>query len=313
MGSRESEAIRALFPTLAAPEMRSRGLGSHYLVVEPRFELLVDGAYRTPEINQPTPDGLRLLVAAHQKKNEVDLRVHEKQPQTEDLVAARVIEFMKSADISELGENHPIGVILSHRQKHAIPIFLAVYAGKKYLVVLDSTSGAYEKQYWEVAQRFPEFQVRLNQGTRQADNQSCITDAFEILKQCYTVGALMRRIDERRAEEPSRANPKSRISTSGVQCPSNFSLFKLPEELAFVVQRATHLEESNLQMDQPVTVEGRTCPLSTHVVISTDFGRKHSEDAGDGERIRANIYLYQASWRHRETIETELDSEHGLG
>ncbi len=93
--------------------------------------------------------------------------------------------------------------------------------------------------------------------------------------------------------------------------PQNFALFNLPEELAFVAQRASFLEECGLGMKKPITVDGRTCPLGMHVVISTEFGRKTRQDEQgqmQTERMKANIYLYQASRRHRAIIEEVLQA-----
>ena len=291
------------------------GEGTHYQALQPLFELSVDGHYQAPTVYQPTPEGLRTLVAAHTRHNAVDFRVHEKGADTPDFVQLRVSEFLNTADLSALNENHPIGVILSHQQMHAIPLFLAMRDGKKYLLVLDSTSGPIQQQYWAVARDFPDLKVWLNAGTRQADNQSCINDAFEILKQCFTLGNLIDSVESRRvASEPSNPaqagrNTNSRLRIQRAQQPENFSSFRLPEELAFVVQRAAYLDEVGVNMDKPITVEGRTCPLGMHTMIATEFGRKTRVDE-QGEstttRMRANTYLFDASRRHRDIIEAEL-------
>lgn len=308
-----SEEIRGLFRRSSGPAPQRAGEGTHYLALQPLFDLYVDGEYRRPEIYQPTPDGLRVLVAEHQRQNAVDFRVHEKSPETPDTVAARVADFMAHADLSRLSSNRPVAAILSFGQMHAIPIFLAVHEGKKYMLVLDSTSGPIQQQYWAVARDFSEFEVRLNEGTRQADNQSCINDAFEILKQCFTQGNLIERVESRRIAEPEAAAPQpvgnSRLRIRRATQPPNFSLFRLPEELAFVVQRATYLEENQLEMEKPITVNGRTCPLGTHVIIATEFGRKHRavEDGNmQTERMKVNAYLYKASRSHRAIIEAQL-------
>ena len=295
----------------------ARGEGTHYLAIQPQFELSVDGEYRAPTVYQPTPEGLRTLVAAHKRHNAVDFRVHEKGADTRDVVQLRVAEFLNSPDLSVLSETHPIGVILSHQQMHAIPLFLAMHGGKKYLLVLDSTSGAIQQQYWAVAKDFPDFRVRLNAGARQADNQSCINDAFEILKQCFTLGSLIDLVESRRlASEPSNQtqaarNTNSRLIIQRPQQPENFSCFRLPEELAFVVQRAKYLEEVGVNLDKPITVEGRTCPLGMHLTIATEFGRKRLVDeqgVSTTTRMKANTYLFDASRRHRDIIEAELRS-----
>jgi hypothetical protein len=303
-----SDEIRRVLRRSVSTGRKNSGEGTHYLALSPRFEIYSDGEYRCPVIYQPTPEGLRALVDAHGHHNSVDFRVHEKSPATPDKIADRVTEFLTEADLSSLNRNHPIAAILCFEQNHAIPIFLAVHEARKVLLVLDSTSGPIAQQYWAIARRFPDFEVRLNAGTRQADNQSCLNDAFEILKQCFTVGNLLERVEARGI---STAAPlgNSRLHVRRESQPDNFSLFKLPEELAFVVQRAGYFDEYDLDMGRPITVEGRTCPLGMHVIISTEFGRKHRTDA-DGssqvERMKVNAYLYKASRDHRDTIEARL-------
>jgi len=284
------------------------GEGSHYLALAPGFEILEEGRYVAPTLYQPTPAGLSLLVEAHLCNNEVDFRVHEKRPETGESLFNRVQEFMGSSDLGKLAPNHPIAVILLNGQMHAIPLFFAVRKEQKYLLILDSTSGPVQQQYWTVAKSFPDFEVRLNAGTRQADSQSCINDAFEVLKQCFTLGNLIDLVEDRRCGRKSAVSGNSLLKVERSTKPDNFSLFNLPEELAFVAQRATFLQESGLDMSKPITVEGRTCSLGMHVTISTDFGRKVRElPVGyEFESIQANTYLYQASERHRAIIEQYL-------
>jgi hypothetical protein len=131
-----------------------------------------------------------------------------------------------------------------------------------------------------------------------------------MLKQCFTVGNLIPRIESRLLEQSSQ-NINSRLKIQRQTQPKNFSLFNLPEELAFLIQRDTYFNESDLEMERPITVNGFTCPLSMHVRMSSDFGRTTREGAArPSERIiKVNAFLYQASQQHGKTIEHMLGAD----
>jgi hypothetical protein len=187
------------------------GEGAHYLRLNPGMALLVDDRMQAPTIFQPTPEGLRLLIANLKQQVSVDLRVHEKSAHTSDRRPDRVRDFLDHADLSALSESHPIGVILTDGQNHAIPIMLARHQDKNYLLVFDSTSGAVIRGYYELADHYQAFQVRVNVGTRQADSQSCITDSFEILKHALQLPDMCAQIESRLTDDKQQQrNPQSR-------------------------------------------------------------------------------------------------------
>lgn len=156
----------------------------HYLARETNYQLAAEGEYVRPTIYQPTPEGMEILVEEFRERTGLDLRVHDlgesrdrKRSLTENFKSFR--KFI--ANDIRLEEGSRVGVVLMQGQNHAIPVLLAMEKGRRYLFVFDSTSGGYQHEYRDVAKDYGDFRVMLNNGTRQADTQSCITDAYEVL------------------------------------------------------------------------------------------------------------------------------------
>lgn len=199
-----------------------------------------------PVFYQPTPEGVKLLCAHYSAKynihlSSLDLRVNNASPYN----MLKSFEYLvKIHCIGNLVDNTTVGIVLSHGQRHAIPVLIKKQAGKSEIVVFDSTSGPIVQGYFRIASLFSAATFYLNSGSRQADSISCITDAICILKEALQLDNLFDLLAQKRYDNhPSLLQKKSRFF-SPIK-PDNFIVFKMPEQLLLTAQRSRFVTESD--------------------------------------------------------------------
>lgn len=99
------------------------------------------------------------------------------------------------------------------------------------------------KGYFNIASLFKNYFFYLNEGTRQADSTSCITDSICILKEALQLKEILiliksKTYDTHPAFLPTRFFSRPR--------PPNFQLFKMPEQFLITAQRPNYVEGSDL-------------------------------------------------------------------
>ncbi len=199
---------------------------------------------------QPTPEGVDILCDYYCKKYNITLQTYEVKAVHHNQERASFEELSKSRLIKEITNGEKIGVILSNEQNHAIPVLLFKKNDRLHLYIFDSTSGPYISSYYDIARIFSDAKVYLNNGTRQADKVSCITDAICVLKDALRINNLNELIELKIANEPcALAHPSSRIKKLYKLKPANFSLFNMPEQLLKTAQRSTYLELSGADLE----------------------------------------------------------------
>ncbi|NDP59696.1 MAG: hypothetical protein GZ090_10100 [Oxalobacteraceae bacterium] len=274
------------------------------------YKKLVDYMYIEPAICQPTPAGLSLLVEDFVARTNHDLRAVDQQ-QDDGPVPTMIDRFKKfgaQAAAIPFDPLRPVGVILTHGQHHACPVLFMRKDQTNYVLIFDSTSGSMKKAYRKVGTFFPDCQVMLNDGTRQSDSQSCITDAYEILTRAFTVDDLIgkveaRVIDERAASSSTAASVRaSRFSAPEVD---NFRLFRMPEELCFTAQRTAFVTQtSKAEMQMPIRDrDGRLTTLKDMMRLQKTVAIGNQSE----KWIGINSYLHDVSVEHRERIKQLVD------
>lgn len=275
----------------------------HYMKLPSGYVSSVDGEMVEPTLYQPTPAGLDVLTQYFSHTAGIDLRHFPQENFTKDTIRDRFNHFADAVAGYELKDGQSIGVVLSYGQMHAIPVMLEQRNGAKYLVIFDSTSGPITKQYYHVANRFTDFQVMLNKGTRQADKQSCITDAVEILRVALKTPQVLESVLEK-SELQSNAEPEPTGRRKFIQpiklAQENFHLFTMPEALCFTAQRPTFITDT-VQADIDKTIKRGDS--------STSLGReltKHTQISfrpNSRNYFPMNAYLYDASRMHKRIID----------
>jgi hypothetical protein len=274
------------------------------------YKKLVDYMYIEPAICQPTPAGLSLLVEDFVARTNHDLRTVDQQQDDGPVptMIDRFKTFSAQAAAIPFDPLRPVGVILTHGQHHACPVLFMRKDQTNYVLIFDSTSGSMKKAYRKVGTFFPDCQVMLNDGTRQSDSQSCITDAYEILTRAFTIDDLIgkveaRVIDERAASSSTAASVRaSRFSAPEVD---NFRLFRMPEELCFTAQRTAFVTQtSKAEMQMPIRDrDGRLTTLKDMMRLQKTVAIGNQSE----KWIGINSYLHDVSVEHRERIKQLVD------
>ncbi|MEB0137235.1 hypothetical protein QN362_18025 [Actimicrobium sp. CCC2.4] len=274
------------------------------------YKKLVDYMYIEPAICQPTPAGLSLLVEDFVVRTNHDLRAVDQQKSDGPVptMIARFKEFSTQAAGIRFDPLRPVGVILTHGQHHACPVLFMRKGQTNYVLIFDSTSGSMKKAYRKVGTFFPDCQVLLNDGTRQSDSQSCITDAYEILTRAFTVDDLIGKVEERIADECSASSSTaaaSRVFRFSAPEVDNFRLFRMPEELCFTAQRTAFVTQTSKAKLQ-LPIRDRTGRLTT---LKDMMRLKKTVAIGNQSEkwIGINSYLHEVSLEHRERIKQLVD------
>ena len=220
---------------------------SYYIEKLAPFSERINDCLITPYVYQPTPEGVTALCQHYSQKYTIDLRCVDLREVLE--VGDNSRHFFtclkNNPELLSIEAGKARGLILTHGQHHAIPVVVLNDGKKQNIIIFDSTSGSRIQGYFGIAELFPEAQIYLNSGTRQADGASCLTDAVCILKEALQINALMLLIQPKIIKEHKAFNP-SRFARSK---PDNFKLFHLPEQLLLTAQRSEYLKETQANTD----------------------------------------------------------------
>ena len=260
-----------------------------------------------PMIYQPTYEGMVLLSEKYNEKYEIDIRIVNEVDfgDHEPTALKRIRRFKNNADIDTIIESEKtVGIILMHGENHAIPILFSREEDKKYMIIFDSSSGARIPGHYPIGNDFPDFQVMINLGTRQADGTSCITDAICILKDALRMEGLgsylmqTKAVEDDAKKDETREAPRLFFATSK---PDNFTVFRMPEELLKTAQREDFIEKSEADRKKMITKSNDTLDQKRYKDRATvAFNGKPFEPTG------INRYLHEKSKRHAEYLDKIL-------
>ncbi len=274
---------------------------SIYYVKKPSgFSQETDELLITPFAFQPTPKGVKTLCAYYSAKYSINLQsidFRERIPLPNYTNPLQLFRYLaENPSLIEVAEGQSRGIILNHGDNHAIPLLITKQGGKAVIICFDSTSGASIKGYYKMAEALHHYDFFLNEGTRQADSTSCITDSICILKEALQIDRLLNLIDSKvYLEHPTLKTTRFFNKLP----PSNFRLFKMPEQLLVTAQLPSYVKEA----DTSVMLRGgktlkdyrsQFC-ITISVFKGTDTNLKN-----------INSYLYMKSATHR-TIFDKLE------
>ncbi len=254
-------------------------------------------------IYQPTPEGVTALCQHYSKKYSIDLICIDFSERI-GLFNDSMLYFKHLCEHPHLlavPEEHMKGFILSYRQNHALPILVYTKAGEQHMIIFDSNSGASIKGYYNVANFFPDFHVYLNDGSRQSDGLSCITDAICILKEALQIENLVPLIRSKVIEEHP-AFRKTRFFET--EKPEYFNVFSMPEPLLLTAQVSDYVTKAGANLE--VIVRGGQ---------SLGFYREQFRmevillKNGEPDFKEINGYLFTKSLEHRTILDCILEQE----
>jgi hypothetical protein len=255
-----------------------------------------------PIIVQPTPEGMEILAQRYCQKYQIDLRVYDGRSIEEgDQLIKRFEAFKAQFDFGSLSETRTTGIILSHGQNHVVPLLFSQENGQKFLIIFDSTSGTRMKGYYPIANLFPDYQVLLNFGTRQADDGSCVADALSILKDALRMPELGTYLTENKLHEIVEEGSGRKIFF-GTPKPNNFKIFLMPEELLKTAQISKFVENSNPDLDKTITKNNETLGQRRQrdrTLVS--FNRDETKEVG------INAYLHKKSQKYRQILDQQSE------
>lgn len=294
------------------------GYPDHYMKLPSGYRTVINGADSEPMLFQPKPLGLQLLIDDFAGKTGHRLEMLDQEHLPGNTVRDRFNAAKEKLDSVVLADGQPVAIIMSRGQQHAIPIMLQQHGVERWLIIFDSNSGGIAKQYYAVANTFPNCKVMLNRGTRQRDTQSCITDAFEVLCKAFDVDDLCAKIGAKADKEimtpPVGRSPvgreRPRFSGAVLQ-QENFYLFGMPEELCFTAQRAEFIEQSaGADLHKKFRMGDTMTTLYRELLRHREVSQCELPGPGtSGMKIRhfgINNYLYVASRKHKAIIDSTL-------
>ncbi len=246
-------------------------------------------------IYQPTPMGVDLLCQHYNKKYEIDLRAINLMSHVEDPTdCSKFFSYLqRNPSLLDVNEGQARGLVLGHGQFHTIPVLVCKKDNVQHLVVFDSNSGCRVKGYFGIASLFPEAQVHLNSGTRQADDGSCITDAICILKEALQIENLVELIISKRITEPAAFKP-GRFFKGTLSAPANLHLFKMPERLLVTAQISKYVTEAEADLSVIVRGEHTLGHYRDTYVMQVSLSKADKIiDTG------INSYLYRKAYDHK--------------
>lgn len=246
---------------------------------------------------QPTPEGVNLLCEYYSSKYAISLEIFEVEPVTLNQDQASFKQFSRSDVLQKINEGEKRGFILSNQQYHAIPVLVSKQNKVLNVYIFDSTSGVHIESFYEIAELFPDSNVYLNRGTRQADKLSCITDAICILKDALRIANLEQLINSKIIEYSVTFNRSSRLKRPSTLRPNNFFVFKMPEPLLKTAQRSDYLRQA--EADFNAAVQSKKHPTLK------EFHAAYSKKSLINNELRIiNSYLFFKSKRHQEILDS---------
>lgn len=271
------------------------------------YKILVDGVYIEPQVVQPLPNGAQIIADYYKEKYKVDIRIvdHTQSVESGDNITARFKQFQKETLTTHSNENNQaVGYILMHGLHHAIPVIMTREENKDYLIIFDSTSGSRKKGYYQIANIIPDVTVLLNNGTRQADTGSCVTDALCILKDALRIEGIANYLIKNKlvAAGSQTPSPERKSVATATLLYNNFSIFSMPERLLKSAQVSDYLTVSDADMNAVISTKGTTLEERREKdKLIVTLNRNPPKETG------INNYLYQKSQRHAKIILDEVE------
>lgn len=221
----------------------------HYIKKPSGYSHEAAGLVIKPIVYQPTSKGVKTLCAHYCAKYGIDLRsidLREPIPDEDYIDLAQSFSYLaQNPSLLNVEEGKSRGLILSHGEHHAVPLLIINRGGERSIVCFDSTSGASIKAYYRMADILTGYQFYLNEGTRQADKTSCITDAVCILKEALLIDHLMDLINAKVYKSHPALNPTRFYAHAA---PNNFKLFNMPEQLLVTAQLPTYIKDADTEI-----------------------------------------------------------------
>lgn len=254
---------------------------------------------------QPTPEGIQVLCDHYSTKYLIDLRcvdLRNEIAQSDDI--KYYFHYLKdNINLFDVDENKAIGLILTFEHNHAVPIIISKKNTVKSITVFDSISGGSVQGYYRIAELFPDYTFYLNAGTRQKDNGSCMTDAICILKEALQINGLMNLIQSRITETtlPQKASNGYKSPFFKPPCPTNFKLFKMPDNLLLTAQTSKYYEGCNL--DTPLR-DGNS--LDHHFKRYARTVQWANDKVNNRPSTPINAYLYLKAAEHKVLLDNYL-------
>lgn len=279
----------------------------HYHVKSSGYRVEVDGYYVEPIIVQPTPKGARIIVKNYSEKYGITISVvdHSNHDLSGDNINQRFRALRDDFNTNDLVQGKPIGILLMHSLHHAVPVIFSWENDSKYLIIFDSTSGNRKRGYHYVANLFPEFNVLLNNGTRQADNGSCVTDGICVLKDALRIQALGTYLFQQKIIANISPDKNSIIANRIIQPiqlnQDNFFIFHMPEELLKSAQISTFVDAAKPNLDK--VIGSKDAKLHEH---REKYRTMVLFNGGDETRIPINRYSHAKSQMHAELIDRSI-------
>ena len=283
----------------------------HYIKKASGYSYEAAGLIISPIVYQPTPTGVKTLCAHYCAKYSIDLRsidLSEPIPERDYSDLFQLFNYLaENPSLIDVEDGKSRGLILSHGEHHAVPLFITNQGGQRSIVCFDSTSGPSIKAYYRMADALSGYHFYLNEGTRQADKTSCITDGVCILKEALLIDNLMDLIRAKTYE----THPAFRLTRFfSKPTPINFKLFNMPERLLVTAQLPGYIKDA----DTGVILRGGKTLESyrSRYCISLSLFK-------DNDVVVKNInsYLYMKSTEHKiilDALEAKNNSivEHNL-
>lgn len=261
------------------------------------YEQLSTGELAKLFIYQPTPEGVEALCQHYSEKYGIQLQCIDCRNVFDPLtdVYSYFFHLQQNPSIFQLNEGERKGLIFSHGQNHAVPVVICKEHGIQSMIVLDSSVGNSIRGYFRMAALFPTFNFYINQGTRQSDGLSCITDAVCILKEALQIHELVSLVESKQMSAHSAFQP-SRFLT--LPKPANFNVFSMPEKLLLTAQVSAYLIQADADMSVPLrggeSLEHYREKFKMEAVLLKDEERN---------RVSINGYLFVKSLEHRNILD----------
>jgi hypothetical protein len=293
---------------------RPPGHEDYYQEIPTGFCVVRGNNQHEAKIYQPTPDGLAVLIDFFQKETASDLRLFRQEHVHLNSLENRFADFKKNFNFSSIKPGCFTGVILSMGQNHAIPIVVSFIENKKSLFIFDSTSGGSQKSYCAVANLFADYDVYLNRGTRQADSQSCITDAVEVLRIAADMPDLAEQIKLKSVpiDMTIRRTNSRLILAQPILNQQNFYIFGMPAKLCITAQCSKFIEDAHVNPEEKFLLNNETTSLSRENLKFKEIILRPIKIPADDYSLQPakaspiNSYLYEASFMHKEIIDRHL-------
>lgn len=283
-----------------------------YFVAKPcTFKVLVDGLfYVEPQIIQPLAKGAEVIAKYYSNKYGVNIVIidHSQTVEAGYNLTKRFQHFCQhTLPTLALTNNSSAGFILMHSDHHAVPVVISRENDKNYMIVFDSTSDKRKKGYIQIANLVPDYYLLLNDGTRQADNGSCVTDALAILKRALRINQLATNLITHKFVSIDTLTPSPDRQSAVVQPKlqqNNMGLFNMPEVLLITAQISKFVE--NADADLNVVINTKEIPET--------LGQRRARDdltvsfnRGPETSVGINSYLFKKSRKHADIITAEIN------